>query len=251
MRAENIFRISGKALTILGVALITGQLQAASAGIPDLDGIWSFGRCPNGGFLSCMALQEDDEKLTGRARAYQAAIDETAQPKYDCAPMPIPHMYTDPYNYRLEQLEDRVLIYYGKDDVVRTVWLEGHDHPQPGINEFFYFGHALGHYENDSLVVVTNKFTFDPQGLNADFRIPSSTQKQVTERFTRDADDLALEVSTVDTFFLREPWTFSVRSIPAVDMGDAWTCELQSTRRSLRFEITKYPEDPEPDRIPY
>ena len=247
IQLSTLFRITCAAV----IMTLSGISQAASRDIPDLDGLWSFGQCPGGGFLSCMTLQENDPKLTDRALAYQAAIDEMAQPKYDCAPMPIPHMYTDPYNYRLEQLDDRVRIYYGKDDVVRTIWLEGHDHPEPAINEFFYFGHAVGKYEDGALIVTTSKFTFDPQGLNADFRIPSSTQKQVTERFSRDGDDLILEVSTSDPFFLKEPWTFQVRSAPVADMGDAWTCELDGARRSLRFEVSKYPEDPEVERIKY
>jgi hypothetical protein len=247
MRMNTLIRIAGFTCLLP----LAGYSQAASDDIPDLDGMWTFGQCPGGRFLGCMTLQEDDPKLTERALAYQAAFDEMAQPKYDCAPMPIPHMYTDPYNYRLEQLEDRVRIYYGKDDVVRTIWLEGHGHPVPAINEFLYFGHAIGKYEDGALVVTTNKFTFDPQGLNADFRIPSSTQKELTERFSRDGDDLVLEVSTVDTFFLKEPWTFSVRSTPATSMGDEWTCELDGARRSLMFEISKYPEDPEAERIKY
>lgn len=237
------------AFTILGFSALV--IQAADNSIPDLDGIWTFGRCPDGGFLSCMTLQEDDVKLTERAKAYSDAIDEIAQPKYDCAPMPIPHMYTDPYNFRLEQLEDRVLVYYGKDDIVRTIWLEGHGHEKPGVNEFLYYGYAEGRYEDGALIVVTDKFTFDPQGLNADFRIPSSTQKQMTERFSREGDTLVMEVSTIDPFFLKEPWTFKVSSAPADDMGDAWTCELDGARRSLRFETSKYPDDPEIERIEY
>lgn len=248
------FSVVSSCLKVLGSTAMLGlasQGHAASADIPDLDGLWSRPTCQGGGFGGCTVLREDDDRLTERALAYQAAIDEMAQPKYDCAPMPIPHMWTDPYSYKIEQLEDRVLIYYGKDDVVRTVWLEDHAHPEPAINEFFYFGHADGRYEDGALVVVTDKFTFDPQGLNADFRIPSSTQKQLTERFSRDGDNLKLEVSTVDTFFLSEPWEFTVYSSPVQELDANWTCELDGARRSLMFEISKYPDDPEPVRINY
>ncbi|MGA0806538.1 MAG: hypothetical protein ACO3PV_08495, partial [Pseudohongiellaceae bacterium] len=173
---------------------------AAAQEVPALDGVWTFGSCnPDGsGFnIRCMVLEEEDARLTNRAKAYRDVIDEAAQPKYDCAPMSIPHMWTDPYSWKLEQLEDRIVIYYGKDDVSRTIWLEGHEHPTPGINEFPYFGHAVGRYENGALVVVTSKFAFDPQGLNADFRLASSTQKQVTERFSLENGNLVLEVSTI------------------------------------------------------
>lgn len=247
----NIIVIARRCLALTCISLVSFSGQAAEDNIPDLNGIWTFGRCPDGSFLRCMALQEDDPKLTERARAYRDVIDEIAQPKYDCAPMPIPHMYTDPYNFRLEQLEDRVLVYYGKDDVVRTIWLEGHGHEKPSVNEFLYYGYAEGRYEDGALVVMTDKFTFDPQGLNADFRIPSSTQKQIYERFYRDGDNLGFEVTTIDPFFLKEPWSFKVSSARAEDMGDAWTCELDGARRSLRFETSKYPNDPEIERIEY
>src|SRR5690606_39201482 len=191
-------------MTPLGVA-IGLSLLATSAGaadeIPDLSGIWQFGSCGGGGFnLRCMVLEEEDERLTNRAKAYRDAIDEAAQPKYDCAPMSIPHMWTDPYAYRIEQQEERVLTQHGKDDVPRTVWLEGHGHEEPDVNEFCYFGHSTGRYEDGALMITTDRFAFDPQGLNADFRLPSSTQKQVTERLSREGGNLVLEVSTIDTF---------------------------------------------------
>ena len=237
------------------VLALAADAMAASEEIPDLDGVWTFGNCGGSGRgmnIGCMVLEEDDDLLTDRARAYRDVIDETAQPKYDCAPMPIPHMYTDPYSYMIEQLEDRVLIYYGKDDVVRTIWLEGHGHPEPHINEFFYFGHAMGHYEDGALVVTTDKFTFDPQGLNADFRIPSSTQKQVAERFSKDGDNLVLEVSTVDPFFLKEPWTFRVSSRPdSRPWEGSWECDLEASRQILKLMPSMYPNDPSIERIEY
>ena len=58
--------------------------------VPDLDGVWTFGSCnPDGsGFsIGCMVLEEDDARLTNRAKAYRDVIDEAAQPKYDCAPI--------------------------------------------------------------------------------------------------------------------------------------------------------------------
>lgn len=236
--------------TIIGLTL-AASISAAEE-VPDLEGHWGFGSCGGGFNLSCMVLEEDDELLTNRAKAYRDAIDEEAQPKYDCAPMPVPHLWTDPYSYKIEQLDDRVLIHYGKDDVVRSVWLAGHGHEEPAPHEFFYFGHATGHYEDGALVITTNRFTFDPQGLNADFRIPSSTQKQVIERFSRDGDNLVLSVSTSDTFFLKEPWTFEVSSEPFDgEWEDAWLCDVEAARHSLKLMPSMYPDDPPIERIDY
>lgn len=237
----------------VGMSWIASSADAADD-VPDLSGVWQFGTCGDGGGfnLRCMILEEDDELLTDRAKAYRDAIDEAAQPKYDCAPMSVPHLWTDPYAYRLEQLEDRVLIHYGKDDVTRTVWLEGHGHEEPAVNEFFYFGHSTGRYEGDALVVTTDRFVFDPQGLNADFRIPSSTQKRVVERFSREGENLVLEVTTIDTFFLKEPWTFRVTSRPFVgEWEDSWQCDLDAARQSLKLMPPMYPNDPPVERIEY
>jgi hypothetical protein len=224
--------------------------QPAAGDIPDLSGVWQFGLCYDGTGRDCLLLEENDALLTERARAYRDAIDEVAQPKYDCAPMSIPHIWTDPYPHQVEQLEDRVILTYGKDDMVRTVWLEGHGHPEPAVNEFFYFGYSTGRYEDGALLVETSRFTFDPQGLNADFKLPSSTQKKVTERYSREGADLVLEVTTIDTFFLKEPWAFKVRSRPDSEPLDLpWNCDLDATRQILKILPTSYPDDPQIERI--
>lgn len=224
--------------------------QASSDAVPDLDGGWAWGRCADGTGFGCMLLEADDPRLTVRARAFRDAFDEVAAPKYDCAPMTIPHMFTDPYSYRIEQLPDRIIFTYGKDDVVRTVWLDGNDHPVPPLNLYFVHGYSTGRYEENTLVVETTKFTFDPTGLNSDFKLASSTQKRVTERYSRDGDGLTLSVATEDTFFLSEPWAFDVRSQPDDRPLDLpWDCDLESARQTLRLLPTDYPEDPEVVRI--
>lgn len=226
------------------------EAQSGAAGTPDISGVWQWGRCVDGSGFDCMLLEEDDERLTERAKAYRDAIDEVAQPKYDCAPMPIPHIWTDPYSHQIEQREDRVILTYGKDDIVRTVWLDGHAHPTPAVNEFFYFGYSTGRYEDGALVVETSRFTFDPQGLNADFKLPSSTQKKVTERYSRDGEDLILEVTTIDTFFLKSPWVFEIRSQPDPEpLALPWNCDLEGSRQILKILPTSYPDDPEIVRL--
>jgi len=230
----------------------SGAALAASNDIPALSGVWQWGSCYDGSGFSCMILEEDDELLTERAKAYRDAIEEAAQPKYDCAPISIPHMWTDPYSHQIEQLEDRVIFTYGKDDVVRTVWLEGHDHPKPAINEFTYFGHSTGHYENGQLIVKTNKFSFDPQGLNADFKLASSTQKEVTERYWLEDGNLVIEVSTIDTFFLKEPWVYKTKGArDPNELALPWACDLDGSRDILKLSPSDYPNDPPIQRITY
>jgi hypothetical protein len=235
---------------MLLAAGMTGLSQGPAAKAPNVSGVWGWGRCLDGTGFNCMLIEPDSPLLTKRAKSFQAAFDEIAAPKYDCAPMSIPHLYTDPYAYKLEQKEDRVIISYEKDDVVRTAWLEGHGHQRPPLNQFFVHGYSTGRYEGDTLVVETTRFTFDPMGLNSDFKMPTSTQKRVTERFTREGNALVLEVKTEDPFFLREPWVYRVRSQPVNgELSLPWDCDLEAARQSLLLLPTSYPEDPAVVRI--
>jgi len=244
-------------------ATLTGFSQVP-AGAPNVSGVWGWGRCipaaaaaggargaRGGGGINCMVIEPDDPKLTDRARAFQKAFDEIAAPKYDCAPMSIPHMYTDPYAFKIEQQRDRVIISYEKDDVVRTVWMDGFGHKKPALNQFFVHGYSTGRYEGNTLVVETTRFTFDPMGLNSDFKMPTSSQKRVTERFSLEGDALAFEVKTEDTFFLKEPWIYRVRSQRQQgELSLPWDCNLKAARQSLELLTTDYPKDPPVVRLP-
>ncbi len=193
----------------------------------------------------CTAVGAEHPALTTRAKAFRDAIDELAVPKYDCSPTPLPHLFTDPYLYQIEQLADRVILTYEKDDVVRTVWLDGYDHPQPRTNEFFTHGYSRGRYEGNQLVVETTKFSFDPAGIDNDFNLPSSTQKRVTERYSSDGGGLRLEVRTEDPVFLLEPLGFVIESQPVDEpLALPWGCDPEAAQEILQVIPSKYPEDP-------
>lgn len=228
-----------------------GYVLAAESGIPKLAGVWQFGQCADGSRMKCLILEEDDPLLTERAKAFRDAMDEAAQPKYDCAPMSIPHMWTDPYSHQIEQFKDRIVFTYGKDDVVRTAWLPNSKHPKPAKNEFLYFGDSRAHYENGALIVETTHFAFDPQGMNADFRLPSSTQKKVVERYTKEGDDLVLEVTTTDPFYLKKPWVYKVRSKRDPEpLSLPWDCDADASQDILKQMKPKFPNDPPIKRLP-
>jgi hypothetical protein len=233
------------------IAMVLGTaMSARAADAPvNISGVWQFGQCVDGSRMRCLVMTEDDARLTTRAKAYRDAIDEAAQPKYDCAPMSIPHMWTDPYSHQVEQKDDRIIFTYGKDDVVRTAWLPNAKHPKPAPNEYSYTSFAR--YEGKSLVVETSHFSFDPQGLNADFRLASSTQKKVVERYTMEGDDLVLEITTTDPFFLKEPWVYKVRSKRDPEpLALPWACDYEATREILKLSAPKYPQDPAVTRLP-
>src|SRR5690606_33155652 len=76
---KTILLLPCAALALMGA----GSASAAEA-IPNISGVWQWGRCVGEtGFGRCMLLEENDARLTERAKAYRDAIEEAAQPKYD------------------------------------------------------------------------------------------------------------------------------------------------------------------------
>ena len=225
----------------MGVALVAaiqllprtlyGQSGAASNDIPDLAGIWH---------RRGLTEPPDPMQLTARAMGLSEAFDEPLSPRYDCSPATSPFLLQDPYNFALEQQTDRVVLRYEKDDIVRTVWLDGHGHPEPGAYDFTVQGHSRGRYEGNQLIVETSKFVFDPIGLGNTGNIPSSTLKSVTERYWREGDALKVNVITEDPLILREPYEFTFEWDLTQAGLVAYGCDPESARFSVQFQPSKY-----------
>jgi len=79
---------------------------------------------------------------------------------------------------RIAQTPDEVVISYEMVHDTRVIPLDGRPHVGPAIKQ--YMGNARGHFEGDTLVIVTKNFT-DRIG----FQGPNSEGLTLTERFTR------------------------------------------------------------------
>jgi hypothetical protein len=192
-------------------------------------------------------LIELDKFLTNRAKAFRDSFDEIAVPKYDCVQSPIPTLLTDPYPFKIEQQADRVILTYEKEDIVRTVWLEGKGHPKPTVYEFATHGFSFGHYEGDKLIVETTKFNFDPIGLDNDFgNVPSSTAKKTIERYSRQGDRIRVDLTIEDPVFLLRPLEYSIEwQTSNQPLTLPWNCDPESSKQNLELEPTKYPDPKE------
>ena len=158
------------------------QRSAPAAPSPDLAETWARRGCTGG--QPCPFIPTE-LPLKARAIGFIQAFDEALGPKYDCAPATMPSLVIDPYNFAIEQQRDRLVFTYEKDDIVRTIWLNGAG-PKPSVYDSYWQGHSVGRYEDGALIVETTKFPFDPTGLDDMYNIPSSTQKRVVERYWRD-----------------------------------------------------------------
>lgn len=238
------------ALSMFGTLVVAADVVAQKATPdkrtrPNLSGVWSARRCVDGKSDVCPNIRSE-AVLTARAKAFVATFDELAVPKYDCVPASPPGLLTDPYPFEIEQAADRVYFRYEKDDVVRTIWLEGHSHPMPKTNEFFVQGHSTGRYEGEQLIVKTSKFSFDPSGIDGDFgNRPSSTQKRMTERYWRKNDLLMVDVTVEDAIFLLVPVKYSLMAQrSAQPLALPWNCDPDAAKENLHFIESKYPQDP-------
>lgn len=236
----------GAFLSMAAVLLALGasaQSPAAPSGIPDLNGTWTGRRCVPKNSDLCPDFNRESV-VTARAKAFRSTFDELAVPKYDCFPATIPALLTDPYPFLIQQQADRVTFTYEKDDVVRTVWLDGHGHQKPKIGEFFAQGYSTGRYEGSQLVVDTTKFVFDPTGIDDDFgNMPSSTKKHLIERYSREGDRLRVDLTIEDPIFLLAPVTYMIEwQRSAQPPALPWDCDPDAAKEALKFNPTKHPD---------
>ncbi len=217
--------------------LVTSQAvsQRPGGGVPDLQGNWAPDSCLPADGGPC-PFEIEKMPLHPRALAYMEIFDEPIATKYSCVQGSLPSLAADPYAFGIAQLQDRVVLTYEKDDVVRTVWLDGHGHPAPGPYDFSIQGHSIGWYEGDELVVETTKFAYDPTGLEDLGNVPSSTEKRVLERYRREGDQLILDLEVEDSVFLTEPTGFSFKwQRSEEDLALPYGCDPVRAREPLKY----------------
>lgn len=175
--------------------------------VPDFSGRWRPATCVPDGETCPFVVA--DVSFTRVGRNLIDAFEEPIGPKFDCFQATVPSLFVDPYAWAIHQLNDRLILEYEKDDIIRTVWLEGWGHPEPGPYDAWWQGHSIGHFEDDELVVMTDRFMYDPTGLEDLGGIPSSTLKRVTARYSLVGDRLRIDVTTEDPLILEEPIRFT------------------------------------------
>ena len=234
------------AAACLGAAVLA-QSQTAP-GVPNVSGTYSGRRCVPANTDVCpeMNAKGAERLMTARGKALIAAFDEVAAPKYDCSPATLPIIFGDPWAVKIEQLPDRVNFTYEKDDVTRTVWLEGKGHQPPRNGLLFMHGYSTGRYDGTQLVVETSRFTFDPEGYAGDaINAPSSTQKRLIERYSRQGDTLRLELTAEDPVFLIGPINYTMELRATTEpLSLPWGCDPEAAQRNLHVVKSKYPQDP-------
>ncbi len=196
------------------------QLAAAAGAAPapatttTLEGRWIADRSvtmsyPGGfdGFFNALLTLND----AGRAAkaAYDPLSDEN--PEASCVGRPTPAALVSTSLYLMEidirEEEQTVVLRSEYFDEVRTVYMDGREHPDP--SERFVTGHSIGWWEGDTLVVDTRNF--EDHRSPYQVGVPSGGQKHVVERYglNEDGVHIDLEFTLDDPEFMAEPMVHS------------------------------------------
>jgi hypothetical protein len=128
-------------------------------------------------------------------------------PHTRCKPSGGPRMFHTPYGFEILQLPDAeeiVFVSVGAPHSWRVVHIDGREHPNNPPPT--WFGHSIGHWEGDTLVIDTvgfnDKFWLTREG------IPHTNKLHMIERITRrDFDALIYEVTIDDPGAYTDTWT--------------------------------------------
>jgi len=174
----------------------------------DFSGIWS----PDRHFIYDLhdALKEG-EKLPLQPWAETLARERMSKddPEASCLPAGVPRQA--PYPWRIVQTRTHVfLLFEGNIHSYRQIFLDGRRHPEDP-NPTWY-GHSIGRWEGDTLVVdsvgFNDKFWFDFAGH------PHTEQLHIIERYRRrDLDRLDYEITVEDPGAYTMPFTLYGHSI--------------------------------------
>ena len=177
--------------------------------------------------------------LNEKGRAAQAAFDPLSDenPEASCVGRPTPAALVSTGSYLMEielsNLEDAIVFRSEWFDEVRTIHMDGREHPDP--SERFVTGHSIGWWEGDTLVVDTRNF--EDHRSPYQIGVPSGGQKHVVERYrlTEDGTHIDLEFVLDDPEFLAEPMVHRRQLIhsPHLTMLSG-ECDPESTRRFTR-----------------
>jgi hypothetical protein len=129
------------------------------------------------------------------------------EPYTRCKPSPGPRSFATAYGVELLNVPGSGRVYLfqqGGAHSFRTIYTDGRGHPKEV--EPSYFGHSIGHWEGDTLVIDTVGFN-ERTWMSRD-ALPHTEQMRTIERITRtDFNTLRYDVTIDDPGAYTAPWT--------------------------------------------
>jgi hypothetical protein len=129
------------------------------------------------------------------------------EPHARCKASGVARQFLTPYGVEILELAEMARIYIfdiGGPHTFRTVYMDGRSHPHD--LEPSYYGHSIGWWEGDTLVIDSTGFN---EGFWLDRRgLPHTEQMHTVERLTRiDAETIEYEITVHDPGAYTAPWT--------------------------------------------
>ncbi len=160
------------------------------------------------------------------------------EPHTRCKPSGGPRQFLTPYGVEFVELPElqRIFIFdVGGPHTFRIIYMDGREHPKN--LEPSYYGHNVGRWEGDTLVVdsvgYNEKFWFD-RGTH-----PHTEQLHMIERFTRvDFDNIRYEVTIDDPGAYTGPWSgqFNLRNTPGDELFE-YICQENNFAPQLMLGV--------------
>jgi len=161
---------------------------------------------PEGKLMLRPAYAKRYNTRTKAEEASDAAGKPIAAPGVDCLPYGMPEMMSAIYPLEILQTPGQVTIIAEAFSQVRYIYL---NEPQKKVGDVppGYYGHSVGRWEGDTLVVDTIGVKDSVLGHE---EMPHSDKMRITERFHLVAPDILHDDITVsDPVTLEKPWHFS------------------------------------------
>jgi hypothetical protein len=210
--------------TVLSAASVDplGNASAAS-----LSGIWK----ADGPTVAEFRHRMSNAVLTDKGAEAKAAFDYYSDsPVAQCVAHTAPWVITSGlYVNEIDVREDIVILHSEYFDVQRTVYMDGRGHPEDF--ERTLQGHAVGHWEGDTLVVDSRLFADHRIGNGPG--IPSGALRHVIERYTlsEDRTRLVVDLFLEDPEYLAAPVTGRVEWLFAPELQRyGYDCDPEVSR---------------------
>ena len=172
---------------------------------PEEKGVWT----PRFGITDPIAPADEVPFKPWAKALYDARQVHELEPHARCKASGTARQFLTPYGVEFVELPELGRIYIfdiGGPHTFRTIYTDGRTHPRDLSPT--YYGHSIGWWEEDTLVVdstgFNESFWLDRRGL------PHTSELHTVERFTRtDAETIAYSITVHDPGAYTAPWTGS------------------------------------------
>jgi hypothetical protein len=157
-------------------------------------------------------------------------------PSYGCMPQGVPRM--GPPMKIVETARELIFLYAGFQDTYRVIPIDGRKHTNLQDLDGTWKGEALGHWDDDTMVVDTIGFN-DTSWLDISGYFHSENM-HVIERLKREGNTLRWQATVEDPDVLLKPWVMNPRTLRLnPDANAALEETLPCSERDLSHLVTK------------